>query len=355
MPVNVAEAVSNFIEVRGVCDSFRIKLEGLLLDLVQTGGVSFHLIESRTKSVDSFKRKLENPSRNYEDPLSEMPDICGCRIITYYHDDVQRIAEIIKAQFDVVEEELSHQQPAIDADRFGYLSAHYVVRLGGARGALPEWSSYVELHCEIQIRTVVQHAWSAVSHALQYKSETRIPSMLQRRLYRIAGLFELADEEFVGIRDQRAALDAAGRELVKSRDGSIPLSSSTIKAFADEWFARKLEKVKFDDLVIKKESEPLHDEEYVADIYGLATAAGVSTINELEQRLDFDVQNYISSIIKIYRDLHGAGVTPWNLSPSFGLLLVSMKAFSEIVDDVYLEENGWGGNRDQAILKAIGK
>lgn len=356
MSINVADAVNKFVEVRGIYDSFRIKIEGLLIDLVNSDGVSFHLIESRTKSADSFKKKLENPSKSYDDPIADMPDICGCRIITYYHDDVQKIGRLVKSQFDVVEEELSHQQTAIDADRFGYLSAHYVVKLGGARGGLLEWSSYSHLHCEIQIRTVVQHAWSAVSHALQYKSETRIPSMLQRRLYRIAGLFELADEEFVGIRNQKSALDDAGRKLVKSREGVIPLSSSTIKAFADEWFLREVSGKDLDELFVDKGGDESNNyEEYVADIYGLAIKSGVLSINELEQRIDFDVIEYLNLIMKNYRDLHGDAATSWGLSPSFCLLLVSMKAFSDIVDDAYLEENDWGGNRDRAILKAIGK
>jgi putative GTP pyrophosphokinase len=63
---------------------------------------------------------------------------------------------------------------------------------------------YADIRAEIQVRTALQHAWSAVHHKLEYKSSTEAPPELRRRLFRLSALFELADEQFSELRDARA-------------------------------------------------------------------------------------------------------------------------------------------------------
>jgi trimethylamine:corrinoid methyltransferase-like protein len=67
------------------------------------------------------------------------------------------------------------------------------------------------MHAEVHVRTVLQHAWAAISHSLQYKKEDDVPAALRRRLNRLAALLELADQEFT-------TLSAEHRALHQSRD-----------------------------------------------------------------------------------------------------------------------------------------
>jgi putative GTP pyrophosphokinase len=89
-----------------------------------------------------------------------------------------------------------------DFDRFGYSSLHYVASLGHSRAALADYSEFKQLKFEIQIRSILQHAWAEIEHDLQYKSELEIPREAKRRFARLAGLLDLADSEFTGLRDQ---------------------------------------------------------------------------------------------------------------------------------------------------------
>ena len=68
---------------------------------------------------------------------------------------------------------------------------------------------------EVQIRTIVQDAWSEVDHKLKYKKQ--IPAFLQRRINRFAAIFELADQEFEAIRDITYQLEQDAKSKSKER------------------------------------------------------------------------------------------------------------------------------------------
>jgi hypothetical protein len=86
----------------------------------------------------------------------------------------------------------------IKANSFGYLSLHYIC-------SLPEGRDYPPELCgrkfEIQVRTTLQHTWACIEHDMGYKGEFGIPRVAVRQFARIAGLLELADDEFVRVRD----------------------------------------------------------------------------------------------------------------------------------------------------------
>jgi len=91
----------------------------------------------------------------------------------------------------------------LDPDRFGYLSVHYIATLSPERIALMDYKKFSSCQFEIQVRSILQHAWAEIEHDLGYKSEIAIPRDVRRRFARMAGLLETADEEFGRIRDER--------------------------------------------------------------------------------------------------------------------------------------------------------
>jgi ppGpp synthetase/RelA/SpoT-type nucleotidyltranferase len=340
------EAVAAFTLRRPLFDAFANELKHLVGGLLKASAMRVQVVEARAKTLESFREKIARSGKNYDDPLSDLPDLCGCRIITYYGDEVGKISELIKNEFDVIEEEASHQPDQLEADRFGYLSMHYVVKLKAARSDLAEWRSYKDLHAEIQIRTVIQHAWSAVSHTLQYKQETSIPSALRRRLFRIAGLFELADEEFVGIRDQRARLERSTAEKLSKGERSIPLTSVALTQFITQWdrgedVEAAAAAAGFD---VVDEIDP--DNMVISELYDLATRNGIVTIADLENAISPPQTNIFGAI---YANLG----EPWDVSLDFLILLLLIARYPASATEEWLTASEWAAEMKTALLAAI--
>lgn len=217
--------------VRGNRLSLTARLRGLIVDLIAQAGMEVIQIESRTKDVESFVEKISRKRAKYQEPLTEITDLVGLRIITYYLEDVTTVGEILKKEFQIDATHTVNKAAGLDPDRFGYSSVHYVVSLSPDRCKLAEWRPYEGIRAEIQVRTALQHAWSAVNHKLDYKSPTGVPPELRRRLFRLSALFELADEQFSELRDARAALTSEYAEGVRDGQLDIPLNESSITVY----------------------------------------------------------------------------------------------------------------------------
>ena len=184
--------------------AFGLKLEGLIQSTLEANGLQVPNVTSRVKSKASVRRKLERPDR--EGDISSLTDILGIRIITYFRDDFDAAARLIEDEFLIDEERSVDKRAALDPDRFGYLSLHYIAQLNQNRSQLVEYSTYTGVMFEVQIRSILQHAWAEIEHDRGYKSEAEVPKVVRRRFSRLAGLLELADDEFLGLRDELARL-----------------------------------------------------------------------------------------------------------------------------------------------------
>ena len=112
-------------------------------------------MESRAKTVESFKGKVEREDKDYTDPLNEITDLSGVRIISYYNSDVDEISNLIRREFEIDEKNSVDKRKIDEEDRFGYQSSHLVVSLSDSRQDLFEWSAFKGLRAEIQVRTVL--------------------------------------------------------------------------------------------------------------------------------------------------------------------------------------------------------
>lgn len=154
-------------------------------------------VRHRTKEPDSLETKIRKKSGRYK-KLSDITDLVGLRIICFFSDDVDKIGKSIEKVFDIDRENSVDKRAVLQATQFGYLSLHYIC-------SLPQESGYDEDICgirfEIQLRTVLQHTWAEIEHDLGYKSDFGVPRAIRREFSRIAGLLEIADQQFVGLRD----------------------------------------------------------------------------------------------------------------------------------------------------------
>lgn len=197
--------------------SFTFEVEHQLQKILEVEGIVCNAITSRLKERESLSEKIDRKDDKYAS-LEEITDIAGVRVITYYEEDVDRVAEIVEQEFAVDKENSIDKRKAMEPDRFGYCSVHYVIAMSPERLKHRENKNYNGLKCEIQIRSVLQHAWAEIEHDLGYKSEKTIPQKIRRNFSRLAGLLEIADAEFQEIRSFLQSYQDEAREKMEDEE-----------------------------------------------------------------------------------------------------------------------------------------
>lgn len=341
--------------------SFTLKIADLIKSLLSQNNITYHLIENRTKTQISYAEKIvrKNQNSNIND---EITDISGIRIIAYYQKDVDIIAEIIKTEFEVDEKNSIDKSRILKENEFGYQSVHYVVKINPERAKLTEWISYKDLKAEIQIRTVLQHSWASISHELQYKKTYDIPNTLKRKLFRLAGLFELADEQFGELKTQHFELEQkvssenkTSKRIVSNEINLITINefisnSETVKKVEESALKGGFSEEDFgDDFRTESEIQKEHNEN-LSELIGMLNKVNIKTIDELESYL----KNSLKFSINYFKDLVGkADYNVWRGSKEFYVRLLLMLKMEEI-DVEYYESIGWG-KHTLSIVKEIAK
>ena len=155
-------------------------------------------VSSRAKALTSFLEKLSR--KRYDDPLQQVTDLAGCKVIYLYRSDRHAIEQVIEREFTILEKIDKFDEH--DSERIGYDALHYLVKLSDkAQGV--RYDNLRPFVCEVQVRTVLQEAWAAIDHHLVYKQESCIPKALRRKFSTFSALFENADDQFDQIRRER--------------------------------------------------------------------------------------------------------------------------------------------------------
>ncbi|MFC5625653.1 GTP pyrophosphokinase [Algoriphagus winogradskyi] len=191
-----------------------------------------HQINFRVKNKDSLSNKLLRKSNKYTS-IKDITDIVGLRIITYFEDDIDKVAEILKKEFEI-DYPNSVDKRQVEADKFGYRSLHYVASLNKERLALTEYKKFKTLKFEVQIRSILQHSWAEIEHDLGYKGESEIPESAKRTFYRVAALLEQADIEFSKLRKEISEHELLIKQQITTPSSTIKIDKSAIIAFIKE-------------------------------------------------------------------------------------------------------------------------
>lgn len=163
--------------------------------------------------------------------MSDVTDTAGVRIISYFEDEVDKIAECIDQEFEVDWDDSVDKRTMLDPDRFGYLSIHRVVRLLPERAQFIEYRRFPDLKCEVQIRSILQHAWAEIEHDLGYKTKLSVPKHVRRSFSRLAGLLEIADKEFISLRNELTEYEYSVSEQLVEKPQVVPIDKVSLKAF----------------------------------------------------------------------------------------------------------------------------
>lgn len=249
---------------------------------MKDNGVHFLTIQSRIKEEDSIRSKAFE--KNYTDPDQLMMDIIGLRVIVYLESDVDKVSKIINDCFEIDNLNSIDKRLQDDIDKVGYRSLHLICKLGSTRKLAYEYKSHVKRPFEIQIRTVLQHAWAEIEHKENYKVSggNILPPALQRRLNILSGTLELIDREI-----SKISSDARDYKVQLETDSSS-FKLDQISMTSLESVVRKAAKSHGVDIRATRVMEQSSESKFLKELYEF----GIITIGDLENIINgcpFDI------------------------------------------------------------------
>ncbi len=221
------EILSAYHEKLPILQRLAQKTYDQLNEVLRAQSVEINSIEHRVKTEKSLRGKLEIKGEKYN-TINDVTDLVGIRVITYYTDDVDKVAAIVKNLFKVDWENSVDKRKLHKLDSFGYNSLHYICHLRNEEGELKN------IPFEIQMRTALQHVWSAIEHDIGYKGAVKLPPEFRRQFSRLAGMMELADDEFSRLRTIMSDYRRMLQGLVKSGQlDEVPLSKESFRNYLE--------------------------------------------------------------------------------------------------------------------------
>jgi putative GTP pyrophosphokinase len=298
------DVAAEYAALRPAYEAFSIVLDGLVRRLCVAADVKVQTVESRAKQVDHLVEKFaRHPEYR---TLLDATDLCGIRIVVFYASDVERVREIIRHEFEVIEDE---SRGAETADEFGYRSIHLLATLNPARAALSEYAPFSGMTFEIQIRTVLQHAWAVISHRLDYKTAQEAPAASRRKLFRIAALLETSDVLFGDFREEVEKVRREYRQVTTADEwAKLDLNLDSVVA---AWTRLPTERVK--SVALAAGFQPSvgdsADTRSIGNLVTVAAQAGLVTVGDLA-RLMTDVSSQASSLRRLAHEATDRGFSP---------------------------------------------
>lgn len=252
-------------------------------------GVS--VVLSRVKSPDSLRGKLHRPDKTYR-RLLDVHDLLGLRVVTYFEDGVEEAANVVEKAFAVDFHHSLDKGKQLDPTQFGYRSLHYVCALPAEAEFEALRKAFSEFRFEIQIRSILQHAWAQMEHDLGYKSQESIPLAFQRRFSRLAGLLEIADQEFVAL---KSSLRDYSKELASHLE-SVPIDSVSLSSFVQSDIVEALDR-RVANWLGAEITEEVFYPEYLAR---MLSQVGLNYIGELKDRLLTHGPDELEACLELY-------------------------------------------------------
>lgn len=154
-------------------------------------------VEPRVKQIDSLLAKAFYRGKNYKDPYQDITDKVGIRFVVLTIEQIGIIKSIIEKHNEwMFSEDVDFERNKDEApELFTYQSVHYIVR-AKADIRFSENIILKNTPCEIQIRTLLQHAYAELSHDTVYKKNKDINPKIKRKMARSMALIEATDELF---------------------------------------------------------------------------------------------------------------------------------------------------------------
>jgi len=187
-----------------------VKYAETLLTLLQKISKKYDpsaIVQTRPKSIASFAEKIVRKWPKYHDPVNQLTDLCGGRIITHTQSQVKDISKFIEEHFIIDWDNSTDVQQRLKPTEFGYRSIHYIIQFKPDAFPIDDIiieipKEIFELKAEIQVRTILEHSWADLYHEWVYKNAFEIPIKLQREMAGLSARLEAADNSFSGVHEE---------------------------------------------------------------------------------------------------------------------------------------------------------
>lgn len=177
-------------------------------------------VKEYNECISKFNRKYL-PQLKPEDDNTKirdcLTDLIGIRAVCFYAEDVNKIRRRLKSYFTEIE--ITDKSGLLEKtdDKFGYKSLHLQLKLKPGLSGVHDAHKFKNVNIELQVRTLIQDAWSNLDHKIKYKKS--IPHSLKRRINRLSALFEIADDEFSNIKNEIFQAEKKIKKRLKKDDG----------------------------------------------------------------------------------------------------------------------------------------
>ncbi|KZN44832.1 GTP pyrophosphokinase [Pseudoalteromonas luteoviolacea] len=305
---------------------FSSSIHSLINALLNSSSIKTHSVSSRVKDRNSLQKKIEKKGKYTS--LTEITDIVGVRIITHYSDEVDQIADLIEKEFTIDAKNSIDKRASLDPDRFGYLSLHYVASLSSSRSKLKEYKKFSTMKFEIQIRSILQHTWAEIEHDIGYKSKIEIPKPVRRKFSQLAGLLELADDQFIQIRNELTNYENDVQETIQKTPEDVSIDAISLFNYVENSdFLKKLEQ-EISKAIGVQFISPTKD--FLSEFTKYCDFFKIETIYQLNEKLS----NHKKNIIQRAIDLHSGG-SQLTAGISIFYLFQVLGSQLDSIDDIY--------------------
>jgi ppGpp synthetase/RelA/SpoT-type nucleotidyltranferase len=220
-------------------EEFARTVAAILQAAVDDSGQDFYLQQTsfRAKSKSSLHRKLaERGLFDSQSIETELKDLAGCRLVFYTNTEIDRflnsrlIFENFKVDFDgsKIHHAVGSDRPAEDL----YFAIHYLISLTDQRLDLPEYRKFRGLRCEIQIQTILNHAWAETTHDILYHRpdikgfgtkqfaaiKDRLTKIMNKYLLPAGYEFQTVQHDFERLQQGKELFDRNTIEALKTAD-----------------------------------------------------------------------------------------------------------------------------------------
>ena len=171
----ISEFIKEFYGEVDVYEKVKRNIHKQLETKLNDSGV-MALVTSRVKDAGRLKEKLvvrdlDKKYQTKEDIYSDIVDLIGLRVALYFPNDINRVESLIKSEFSVTKTKTFPENRTPNStykNRFeGYSARHYRICY------VQEGKQY---RIEIQVASLLMHAWAEVEHDLSYKQKKGIVS-----------------------------------------------------------------------------------------------------------------------------------------------------------------------------------
>ncbi|MFX1365952.1 MAG: hypothetical protein ACFFCE_08265 [Promethearchaeota archaeon] len=191
------EQINRYKELRPLYEEYSKVIETILENIVQ-GCSSEYIIQNRVKTISSFANKLLNPDVKYSDPIAEINDLCGVRIILPNVNEMDVVIQAIRDIFLTSIGSTSDGFKKIKENQYPEHYQIYTIQLDPDlklydRLNLDIQDKFFNFKSEVQIGTYISHGWAANQYKIFNQYEFEVPKLYEQELTRVRSLLSIED------------------------------------------------------------------------------------------------------------------------------------------------------------------